>query len=253
MKQKTKQKGKSSNILALIIICVVATGVVAYFLLTDESQLSDFLEKTGLPAEEREIPSSYQIENPSYYREDGFCWGASAIMLMMDYGLEEEEIGEFREVLKSGLGGPPDMFMGFSEFGVIEKVKMAYSKDNIEEFANFYNQQILVNPKNQVVLLENQEEALNKLKKLISSDVLVMIMGHYGNHYMVATGYDENYIYLNDPGIDNVFFQKVDWQDEYEEKIKMAEDNFVEQWTVSEFEGGGIGFPGDYGMIWLEK
>jgi len=35
----------------------------------------------------------------------------------------------------------------------------------------------------------------------------------------------------------------------------MLIDNFFEQWTISGFEGGdrGIGFPGDYGMIWLAK
>ena len=101
----------------------------------------------------------------------------------------------------------------------------------------------------------DKDEALNKLKELVSSDHLVMIIGHHGNHYMVVTGYDENYIYLNDPGSDEVFFQKVDYQNEYQEKTKMLIDNFFEQWTISGFEGGdrGIGFPGDYGMIWLVK
>ena len=200
-----------------------------------------------------QLLSSYHIENPPYYREDGFCWGASAIMLMMDYGLSENEIQEFRTILKSGRGGPPDMFRGFREFGVLDKVRIAYSRNYNKQFADFYNRQLLVNPEEQVIILENKDEALRKLKELISSDILVMIMGHHGNHYMIVTGYDENYIYINDPGKDDVFLERVDYQTKYEEKTKMLVNNFFEQWNISNFEGGGIGFPGDYGMIWLEK
>ena len=205
--------------------------------------------------EEAEIPPSYHIENPPYYREDYFCWGASAIMLMMNYGLSENEIQEFRTILKSGRGGPPDMFMGFKEFGVLDKIRIAYSKNYSKEAADFYNRQLLIKPDEQVIILADENEALERLKKLISSDILVMIIGHHGNHYMIVTGYDKDYIYINDPGIDKEFLQKVSYQSEYQEKTKMSVENFFEQWTVSGFEGGerGISFPGDYGMIWLEK
>jgi len=202
---------------------------------------------------EAEIPVSYHIKNPPYYREDGFCWGASAIMLMMDYGLSENEIQGFRTILKNGRGGPPDMFMGFKEFGILDKIRIAYSKNYDKESADFYNHQLLANPEEQVVILEDENEALEKLKELISTDILVMIIGHHGNHYMVVTGYGDDYIYINDPGIDNVYLTK--YGEKYQEKTKMLIDRFFEQWTVSGFEGGerGINFPGDYGMIWLEK
>ena len=75
-------------------------------------------------------------------------------MLMMDRGFTEIE--GIRAAMKSGLGGPPDMFMGFSEFGLIDKVRIAYSKDYIKEFADFYNQRILVRPEEQVILLDGQ-------------------------------------------------------------------------------------------------
>ncbi len=207
------------------------------------------------PKEEKqpEAPSSYQIENAPYYREDSFCWGASAIMLMMYQGFSDDEIQEFRTILKSGPGGPPDMFRGFSEFGVLDKVRLAYLENYSKESADFYNQQLLTNPAEQVTVLKDKEEAFEKLKELISSDILVSIVGHHGNHYMIITGYDENYIYLNDPGLDNPFFQRIDYQAEYKEKTKMSIAHFFEQWTVSGFEGGGVNFPGDGGMIWLEE
>ncbi len=219
---------------------------------TDE--LTDQEQEAGEPEEEQpKTPLSYHIKDPPYYREDGFCWGASAIILMMYEGFLEDEIQVFRTILKSGPGGPPDMFRGFREFGVIDRVRIAYSKNYNKQFADFYNQQILVRPEEQVILLDNQTDALNRLRELISSDILVIIMGHHGNHYMVVTGYDEDYIYISDPGIDEVFLQKVDYQSEYQEKIKMSVENFFEQWNISDFEGGGIGFPGNYGMIWIEK
>jgi len=199
------------------------------------------------------IPAFYHIKNPPYYREDGFCWGASAMMLMMYEGFLESEIQEFRNILKNGRGGPPDMFLGFEEFNVLDRIRIAYSKDYNKEAAVFYNRQLLADPEEQVIILANENDALRKLKELISSDVLVVIIGHHGNHYMVVTGYDEGYIYINDPGIDNVYLTK--YGEKYQEKIKMSIDRFFEQWTVSGFEGGerGISFPGDFGMIWLEK
>ncbi len=224
-------------------------------MLDESSQPGEKLEKVLEPEEKEEqikVPSSYHIENAPYYREDRFCWGGSAIMLMMYQGFSEGEIQEFRTVLKSGLGGPPDMFNGFSEFGVLGKVRIVYLEGYSKEYADFYNQ-ILINPTEQVLILKDKNEALEKLKELISSDILVSIVGHHGNHYMIVTGYDEDYIYISDPGIDDVFFQKIDYQAEYEEKTKMSIENFFEQWTVSGFEGGGIGFPGDGGIIWLEK
>jgi len=247
-------------IILVILVCMgaVIAGMTFWFL---KSQLLKgpeemTLEKGEKPEEQEEqieVPLAYHIKNSPYYREDGFCWGASAIMLMMDYGLTENEIKEFREILKSGRGGPPDMFMGFMEFGILDKVRIAYSKDYNKESADFYNYQLLTNPDEQVIILNNKEEALEKLKELISSDILVSIVGHHGNHYMIVTGYDEDYIYINDPGIDNVYLDK--YGEKYQEKIKMSIARFFEQWTVSGFEGEerGINFPGDYGMIWLER
>ena len=202
------------------------------------------------------ISSSYHIECPPYYREDGFCWGASAIILMMDYGLTGEEIQQLRTVLKSGLGGTPDMFMGFQAFGIIDKVRIAYSKNYIKEFADFYNRQILVNPEQQTILLDNQNAALDYLKKLVSSDVLVIADVHYGNHFVVVTGYDENYIYISDPGSDDGYEYEKGF---YEEQTEISIEQFLSEWGISRQEKtlqekeGAIGFPGDYGIIWLEK
>lgn len=202
------------------------------------------------------VPSVYYIEDAPFYGEKNWCWGSSALMLLMKRDFSEEKIQEARNIIKTqGRGGPPDMFIAFQKYGLADNVRIAYSKNYLKEYADFYNRQLLVDPKEQVILLDGQDEALNKLKELISTDHLVMIVGHHGNHYMIATGYDENYIYLNDPGADDVFLQKVDYQDEYQEQTKMLIANFFEQWTVSGFEGGGrgVGFPGDYGMIWLAE
>jgi len=94
------------------------------------------------------------------------------------------------------------------------------------------------------------------LKKLVFSDVLVIVDVHYGNHFVVVTGYDENYIYINDPGDDNGY----EYEDGYyQEHTKLSINQFFKEWgisrqwkTLAEKEGA-IGFPGDFGMIWLEK
>ena len=177
-------------------------------------------------------------------------------MLMMEHNLTEQRFQELRTALKSGLGGTPDMFLGFQEFGVIEDVRMTYSKDYIKEFADFYDNQILVKPEKQVILLETQDAALSQLKGLVSSDVLVIADVHYGNHFVVVTGYDEDYIYINDPGKDTGYEYE---EEQYEEHAKISISQFLKEWGISKQEmtmqemKGAIGFPGDYGMIWLEQ
>lgn len=59
---------------------------------------------------------------------------------------------------------------------------------------------------------------------------------------MVVTGYDSNYIYLSDP--DPNFGIR-----------KMTINDFVAEWTnyKQDIKGDQIGFPGELGMIWLEK
>ncbi len=201
-----------------------------------------------IPVEKpKEIPLSYHIENVPYYGEKNFCYGASAMMLVKYAGLTEQKVQEFRTAVKSGPGGPPDIFQGFQKFNIINKVYIGYSKNYVKKDADFYNQ-YLINSEEQVMIFNDKNEALEQLKKIVSSDILVMIVGHYGNHYLVVTGYDKDYIYINDPGLDTGYTYK---DGSFSEKSKMSISHFLEQWTISKFEGGGVGFPGDYGMIWF--
>jgi len=200
------------------------------------------------------FPSTYHIKSVPYYGEKNWCWGSSALMLLMDAGLTDEEIQNARAVIKNeGRGGPPDMFIGFQEYGLVDNVRIAYSKNYVEEYADFYNSQLLVNPAEQTILFDDQDGAFNYLKSLISSDVLVMIVVHNGNHFVIATGYDEDYIYTNDPGWDNGYDYKIDSGPDLKQR-RIAIDDFLKEWSISGQEeeiGGKIGFPGDYGMIWL--
>lgn len=202
------------------------------------------------------VPSVYHIVNVPYYSEKNWCWGSSTLMLLMERGFTEKEIQNARAVIKNeGRGGPPDMFIAFQEYGLVDKVRIAYSKKYVKEYADFYNSQLLVNPAEQTMLFDNQDEAFNYLKFLISSDVLVMIVVHNGNHFVIATGYDDNYVYTNDPGWDNGYDYKIDSDLELKQR-RIAVDDFLEEWSIggqAEEIGEMIGFPGDYGMIWLEN
>ena len=218
-------------------------------------------KKTGQKAniitsveEQSSLPSSYHIKDAPYYGEKRWCWGSSALMLLMNAGLTEEEVQNTRTAIKTeGRGGPPDMFIGFRKYDFIDNVRIAYSKDCVKKYADFYNRQLLVDPQKQTMLFDNQEVAFNYLKKLVSQDVLVMIVVHNGNHFVIATGYDKNYVYTNDPGWDNGYDYKIDGDPNLKQR-RIALDDFLNEWSISGQEkeiGGKIGFPGDYGMIWL--
>ncbi|MBL7150672.1 hypothetical protein ISS86_01970 [Candidatus Microgenomates bacterium] len=244
----------------IIILTVVGLGFGVYQLgLNFKGIKKETGKRIGTFISEGEkfsTPSVYHIENVLYYGEKNWCWGSSALMLLMDAGLTEEEIQNARAVIKNeGRGGPPDMFIGFQEYGLADNVRIAYSKDSVEKYADFYNSQLLVNPEEQTILFDNQKEAFNYLKSLISSDVLVMIVVHNGNHFVIATGYDGNYIYTNDPGWDNGYDYKIDSAPDLKQR-RIPMENFLEEWSISGQEeeiGGKIGFPGNYGMIWLAE
>lgn len=250
------------KIISFLVLIILITGCVKQEIVTEEEPVSEpqvevtegkSAEIPESPPEEipvekpKEIPLSYHIKNVPYYGEKNFCYGASAMMLVKYAGLTEQKVQEFRTAVKSGPGGPPDIFQGFQKFNLINKVYIGYSKNYVKKDADFYNQ-LLINSKEQVMIFNDKNEALEQLKKLVASDILVMIIGHYGNHYLVATGYDKDYIYINDPGLDTGYTYK---DGSFSEKSKMSISHFLEQWTISKFEGGGVGFPGDYGMIWF--
>ncbi len=206
--------------------------------------------------EKLSVPSVYHINNPPYYGEENWCWGSSALMLLMERGLTEEEIQHARTVIKQeGRGGPPDMFIAFREYELTDNVRIAYSKDYVKKYADFYNNQLLVNPAEQTILFDNQNEAFDYLKSLISSDMLVMIVVHNGNHFVIATGYDDDYVYTNDSGWDNGYEYKIDADPDLKQR-RIALDDFLKEWSISGQEEeieGMIGFPGDYGIIWLAE
>lgn len=249
------------KIILILVLVILISGCTKQDVEKEEVQPSTEIPSEEIQPEEipevppEEIPVekpketllSYQIKNVPYYGEKGFCYGASAMMLVKYVGLTEQKVQEFRTAVKSGLGGPPDIFTGFQKFNLIDKVYIGYSKNYVKKDADFYNQ-LLINSKEQVMIFNDKNEALEQLKKLVSSDILVMIIGHYGNHYFVVTGYDKDHIYINDPGLDTGYTYK---EGSFSEKSKMSISHFLEQWTISKSEGGGVGFPGDYGMIWF--
>jgi hypothetical protein len=203
--------------------------------------------------EKTEIPTSYHIENVPHYGEIEFCYGSSMMMLLGYYGFSEEEVQEYRTFVKSeGAGGPPDMFLDLDNLDVMEEIKIGYSKLSAED-AEFYEG--LVNePERQIVLFDSQNKAFENLKRLVSSDVPVIVLIHYGNHYVVVTGYDEDYIYTNDPGFDYSYTYKIDSNPELKQR-RIAISDFLDEWNISAQEetvGEAIGFPGDYGTIWFD-
>ena len=194
-----------------------------------------------------ELPLSYHIDNVPYYgevigMEEGFCYGYSAMMILEYYGFDKEKVMAFRNFVKNkGRGGPLDIFIGFKEYGLIDKIRVGYSKDYNQEYAGFYKS-LVDEEKRQIVVFDSQKQAISKLKRLISSDIPVIVLINYGSNYDVAIGYDQEYIYLNDP------------HDIGGPNVKKSWSNFLTEWVVSEESGrpNTIGFPGDYGMIWLE-
>ena len=233
---------------AIIVLAIIGLGFGIYKagLLPQETK-----KETG---KNFSAPLTYHIKNAPYYGEKKWCWGSSALMLLMDAGFSQEQVQNAKAAIKDqGRGGPPDMFIGFRQYGLVGNVRIAYSKDYVKEYANFYDNQLLVNPEEQTILFNNQNEAFSYLKILISSDVLVMIVVHNGNHFVIATGYDEDYVYTNDPGWDNGYDYKIDSAPELKQR-RIAIDDFLKEWSISAQEEeikGMIGFPGDYGMIWL--
>ena len=79
---------------------------------------------------------------------------------------------------------------------------------------------------------------------MVSSGTPLIALIQKGNHYVVVTGYDEKLVYINDPDPDVGV-------------TKMSVDEFLGQWQNYKQDlgkgRGDMGFPGEYGMLWLER
>lgn len=239
----------------IVVLIIFAVIVGSYFIWNyfDSKKAGD-LEKNSAQSQtevqkttvSENAPESYQIKGVPLYQEKNFCYGESAMMILEYSGLNKEKVDEFKNFVKSnGKGGPPDIFMGFEaeEFDVIDNIHLGYSKDYNKEAKEFYDG-FFDNPEKQVVLFEDKNEALKTLKEVVSQNIPVIVLIKNGNHYVVATGYDRDKIYLNDPDPDSGSQKTI------------LLDDFLSQWNISDEEdsiAGKMGFPGDYGMIWLEK
>lgn len=200
------------------------------------------------------VPPSYHIKDVPYVGERNFCYGASSMMLMRYIGFSEADAQNYRTVVKTGPGGPPDIFIGFMKFNLSGRVHIGYSKNFVEEYGRVYDT-FLQNADEQKILFDSRAQALDYLKRLVSSDVPVMVIIHYGNHYAVVTGYDADYIYTNDPGLDSGYEYKIDADPNLEQR-RLRMGDFLDEWSISQQEkstGGHLGFPGDQGIIWLVK
>lgn len=234
-------------ILILILIAVIAAGGFGAWKILIQKEKGGKGDVAPSPSPSltqeppEEIPLAHQIQNVPYYSEKNFCYGASAMMILGYYGFSEEEVQNYRNIVKTkGKGGPPDAFLGFEEYDLVDNVHIAYSQNYNSRDAQFYDR-FLKNADQQKIIFADQEQALKKLKELVSQNILVITLIQQGNHYVVVTGYDEGYIYINDPDPD--FKQR-----------KMALADFLAEWRdYKQDVGGNIGFPGEYGMIWLDR
>lgn len=198
------------------------------------------------------IPSSYQIKNVNLFT--GGCYPSSAKMVLDYQGYDVTDLDKYIESKKTN--SLLDFFLIFKYPPLIKanlntKIHLAYSNKYNHKYATSFNQ-YLKNPDKQRLLFNTKEQAFDHLKKKISSDIPVIVIIHHGWHYVVATGYDDIYIYLNDPDPDPV---------PGEDNSKMKIEQFLYEWDLTEQEiffdeyGQGqerVGFPGDYGMMWFE-
>lgn len=236
------QKGNIALIVLIVVLVLGLIGGSIYFYYAREE--NDLKNVQTIEEKTQEIPVEYKISGVPYYSEKGgFCYGESSKMILEYDGMSKDEVAEFETyVKKNGKGGPPDAFNGFDKFGYKNEIRIGYKKDFNKSAAEFYDN-FLADPDEQVEIFSNQDEAFKKLKQLVSSDIPVIAIVDNGNHYVVVYGYDENNIYVNDPDPDNGGENKI-----------IQNERFLEQWNISDQSkstAGVIGFPGDYGMIWL--
>ncbi len=164
-------------------------------------------------------------------------------MLLQHYGFSEDEVIQFRNLVqKEGRGGPPDIFLGFENLGLLDKVHIAYSKNYNPEYAQIYKT-FVNNETAQIHVLDTQNSASRMLKQLIAQNTPVIVLINNGTDYDVAIGYDKDYVYLNDP------HDKAEGPD-----TSISWNKFLTEWNTEQAGAPGmLAFPGDWGMIWLEK
>lgn len=243
---------KSKILISILFLILITSAGVIYWTFFKASNSSRIITNRDQSAPQESIdpaktPLAHHIESVPYYSEltgntEGFCYGYSSMMLLEHYGFLKEKVIEFRDLIqKEGRGGPPDVFLGFQELGIADKVHIGYSQGFNPEHAQIYKT-FVEDETTQTHILASQDNAKETLKDLISSNTPVMVLINNGTDYDVAIGYNSDYVYLNDP------------HDKGGANVKLTWTNFLSQWNSEEAGAPGrLAFPGDWGMIWLEK
>jgi len=230
---------KSAGLVKVIASVLVSLAVVGgVFFFVGKSEKSSPEEETA-----SEAPVSYQIENVPYYVDETAdqCYLVSAMVLLKHNGFSEEEVQKYKNfVIEEGRGGPPDIMLGFEEFGLGGKVRLGYSSRSNPNGEDLYKS-FLNNPTEQAETFETRKEAFTKLKDLLATDHPVEVIIRNGNHHVVVTGYDEENIYINDSN------------PELGGPQVMKTEDFLAEWNLSGDTHAGIRFPGDWSMVWLAK
>lgn len=217
-------------------------------------------EITTTIIEEKTIPPAYRIQNVPLYQENGFCYGASAMMLARYWGLSEEETQKLRQLMISGEGlmglpgAPPIMIPALSKFNFGPFVYFGYLKSSDLNPLRMWTH-ALDDPDEHVKKFNSPDEALLNLKRLIASNIPVIAIvewdlakkegegeeGAKDDHFTVVVGYDKNNIYTNDPSPDHG-----------SGVYSYTTTDFLKRWDLRGTTSRQAAFLGDYGIIWLE-
>ena len=252
---------KKTNKAILILIPLIIIAVIIIIV---------FVSGLGAPSTTNGIQTSYELINKSKLNVEGFelpvfdaLMGGVMILNYYGYGLDTLESFVIEPVLLGDIGAL-SIVIGLNEIDMLDKMMIGLSKEyNLTYLAEYalylghgeeiialeeqvttieeYEIELLKLITDKVIIFENSTQALNKLKELVRNDTPVIALIDHGKKYVVVTGYDKDYIYVNDPepGMG-------------ERTITINE--FINEWDVSEqsIDESEI-FPGDYGMIWFTR
>lgn len=248
----------------IILIISIGLGIGGFFIYKGvpateekgESDQSSSWQKINLI---QNPPLSYQLEIP-LYQQNGFCYGASAMMIARYWGLSEEEIQNLKQLMISGEGlmgppgAPPIIIPAFAKFNLGSFVYLGYLKGSELNPLRMWTHS-LDDPDEQVKTFNSSDEALLYLKRLIASKIPVIAIvewdltkkegegeeGAKDDHFTVVVGYDENNIYTNDPS-----------PDRGKGIHSYTIEDFLKRWNLRGATSRQAAFLGDYGMIFLK-
>jgi len=211
------------------------------------------LEKLWVEAQKAECKETAE-EGTWGFLEVNISYAAGAMTLLKHWGASEKEVQDYWYLIKEeeeeenndSKYDPTRFASALKQFGYSSYLHIGFLENSFSRFSKSNLNEFLENPEKQIRVFKDKNEALIYLKKLISSNIPVMVACESNPQECENETLDNNFILVFGYDKDNIYYFTLPG-----EKTSTSISKFLKNWELQPGINWKSEFPGNYNIIFL--